>query len=116
MSDDPAKVVSAYFDAWNANDFDTLEALLADDVEFIGPLATLASASDYRKGLQGLSQIKTDIVIQQTFVNGPDVLTWFDLHTSVASPAAVANWMHVENGLIRRTRVTFDPREIIAGS
>jgi hypothetical protein len=44
------------------------------------------------------------------------VLTWYDLHTRVASPAPTANWSHVEDGKIARIRVTFDPREILAGS
>ena len=37
-----------------------------------------------------------------------DVLTWFELRTSVAPPVPVANWMHVEAGRIRSIRVAFD--------
>jgi hypothetical protein len=48
------------------------------------------------------------------FLDGPDVVTWFDLQTSIASPAPTANWSHTEGGRIKRIRVTFDPREIIA--
>ena len=43
------------------------------------------------------------------FVDGSDVLTWFDLHTTSAAPLPTANWGHVENGKITRIRVTFDP-------
>jgi hypothetical protein len=42
------------------------------------------------------------------FVDGEDVLTWFDLRTTIAPPAPVANWSHVEDGRITRIRVTFD--------
>ena len=28
----------------------------------------------------------TDSVVQKTFVDGPDVLTWYDLHTTIAPP------------------------------
>jgi hypothetical protein len=59
-----------------------------------------------------MSQIVTDIVIQKMFVDGADVLTWFDLHTSVAPPAPTANWSRVQNGKITRIRVTFDPRDL----
>jgi hypothetical protein len=62
-----------------------------------------------------MSQIVTDIVIRKMFVDGPDVLTWFDLHTSVAPPAPTANWSHVEDGRIAAIRVTFDPRDLVAG-
>jgi hypothetical protein len=30
-----------------------------------------------------MSQIMTDVVIRKTFIDGPDILTWFDLHTKV---------------------------------
>jgi hypothetical protein len=50
--------------------------------------------------------------VQKRFVDGPDVLTWFDLHTSVAPPYPTANWSHVENGKITRIRVAFDPRPL----
>jgi hypothetical protein len=50
--------------------------------------------------------------LQKVFVDGPDVLTWFDLHTTVASPVSVANWLHVENGKITPLRVAFDAREL----
>jgi hypothetical protein len=49
------------------------------------------------------------------FVDGPDVLTWFDLHTTVAPPAPTANWQHVEDGRITRIRVAFDPRALTGG-
>jgi hypothetical protein len=48
------------------------------------------------------------------FVDGPDVLTWFDLHTTVVPPAT-ANWLHIEDRKITRIRVTFDPRAVTGG-
>jgi hypothetical protein len=112
MSDDAAKVATAYFDAWKVNNFDTMRALVADEVTFAGPLAQLEGAADYMEGINGMSQIKSDIVIRKTFVNGPDVLPWFDLHTTVASPVPVANWLHIEDGKITSVRVAFDAREL----
>jgi hypothetical protein len=79
---------------------------------FAGPLAQLEGVEDYMHGIKGMSQIKTKIVIQKVFVDGPDVLTWFDLHTAVASPVPVANWLHVEDGRITSLRVAFDAREL----
>jgi SnoaL-like domain len=112
---DPAAVAATYFDAWRARDFDRLRSILADDVDFVGPLGTAEGADACVKGMQGLAQITTDIVVQHRFADGPDVVTWFDLHTTLAPPAPVANWSHVENGLVTRIRVTFDPRAILAG-
>jgi SnoaL-like protein len=112
MADQAAKVATTYFDAWKANDFDTMRSLVAEDLTFAGPLAQLEGASDYMKGIKGMSQTKSAIVIQKTFVDGPDVLTWFDLYTTVASPVPVANWLHVEDGNIKSLRVAFDAREL----
>ena len=109
-TDDPRTVAETYFRAWKDRDFTTLRGVLADDVTFAGPLATLDNADDCVKGLEGMSQILDDIVVQHVFVDGPDVLTWFDLHTTVAPPAPTANWQHVEDGRITAIRVAFDPR------
>jgi hypothetical protein len=77
---------------------------------FADRLASIDGAERLVQGLQGLAQITTDIVVRKRFVDGGDVLTWFDLHTSVAPPAPTANWSHVENGKITSIQVTFDPR------
>jgi hypothetical protein len=112
MTDDAARVATTYFDAWKVNDFDTMQSLVDENVTFAGPLAQLEGVEAYMEGIKGMSQIKSDIVIQRTFVDGPDVLTWFELHTVVASPVAVANWLHVEDGKITSLRVAFDAREL----
>ena len=89
-----------------------MHSLVDDDITFAGPLAQLEGAQDYMEGIKGLSRIKSDIVIRKTFVDGPDVLTWFELHTTVASPIPVANWLHIEDGKITSLRVAFDAREL----
>ena len=106
----PADLAGTYFAAWQAHDWDALRAVLADDVTFDGPLATLEGADPCVEGLTGMSQILTGITTRKVFVDGPDVLTWFDLETSVADPAPTANWMHIEDGRIQAIRVTFDAR------
>lgn len=105
---------AAYFTAWKNRDFDSLRALLADDVTFVGPLATLDNADDCVAGLTGMSQILDDIDVAKVAVDGDDVLTWFDLHTTVAPPAPTVNWQTIVDGRIVAIRVAFDPRAIIA--
>ena len=112
MADDAEKVASAYFEAWKVNDFDTMRSLVDDNITFFGPLAQLEGAHDYMEGIKGMSRITSDIVIRKTFVDGPDVLTWYELHTTVASPVPVANWLHIEDGKITSLRVAFDAREL----
>jgi ketosteroid isomerase-like protein len=109
----PTDIATAYFDSWRAKDFGAFRALLAEDATFDGPLATIEGADKLVAGIEGMSKITTDIVVERMVADGSDVLTWFALHTSVAPPTPVANWIHVEDGLIARVRVTFDPRPIV---
>ncbi|GAY08026.1 nuclear transport factor 2 family protein [Pseudonocardia sp. N23] len=112
---DPKVVAETYFAAWQERDFDTLRSILTDDATFRGPLGTADSGDECVAGLRGMSEIMTEVRVLKVFTNGPDVVTWFDLHTEDAPPAPTANWMHVEDGRIARIRVTFDPRAIIGG-
>jgi hypothetical protein len=47
------------------------------------------------------------------WIDGPDVLTWFELRTATAGPLAIVNWSHVEAGQITWIRVIFDPRPLL---
>jgi SnoaL-like domain len=107
-------VMTTYFDSWRAKDFETLRSVLDDAVTFAGPLGTAANAEECLRGLEGMSQIVTDIVVEKMLTDGTDVLTWFQLHTKVAPPASVCNFSQVVDGRVARIRATFDPREILA--
>ena len=111
----PRDVAATYFRAWTSKDFAMLRSVLADDATFRGPLGTADDGDSCLAGLRGMSAVVTDVVVLHVFVDGSDVLTWFELHTSVAPPAPTANWMHVRDGRIQRIRVTFDPRALLAG-
>src|ERR1700736_6128401 len=113
---DAAAAAATYFDAWRARDFARLRSVLAEDVDFAGPLASVTGAEERPRGLQGMAQIMTSLEVRKVFDDGSDVLTWFDLATSVAETVPVANWMHVEDGKITRIRVAFDARGIAGGS
>jgi len=109
-------VATTYFDAWRARDFARVRSVLADDVEFAGPLGQVKGRDDCVRGLQGMAQIMTGLEVRKVFRDGSDVLTWYDLATSVADTVPVANWMHVEDGKITRIMAAFDARGIAAGS
>ncbi|MEO9175189.1 MAG: nuclear transport factor 2 family protein [Gaiellales bacterium] len=113
--DDPRSVAATYYRSWKARDFESFRSILADDVTFRGPLGSADGAEECLEGIKGMSKIVTDIDVLQVFVAGDDVLTWFDLHTTVAPPCPTANWSHVEHGKLTRIRVTFDPRALVKG-
>ena len=113
--DSAAKAAAIYFEAWQARDFARLRSVLADDVEFAGALGQVTGVDECLRGLEGLSRIMTGIEIRKVFTDGHDVITWYDMATSVAEPVPVANWMQVTGGKITRIRVAFDPRGIAGG-
>lgn len=112
---DPKTLAETYFESWKSKDFETLRSVLADDATFRGPLGSADSGDECLQGLRGMSKIVTDIEILKMVVDGPDVLTWFELHSTVAGPTPTVNWSHIEDGRISRIRVTFDPRQIVSG-
>jgi SnoaL-like domain len=107
-----AEVAATYFRSWQDRDWATLRSVLADDVTFDGPLASIQGADTCLQGLQGMAQVLEGIDVQHVFVDGPDVVTWFDLRTTVAEPIPTANWSHVEDGKVTRIRVAFDARPL----
>ena len=114
--DSAARAAATYFDAWLAGDFDRLRSVLADDVDFAGPLGQARGPDECLRGLQGLAKIITGLEIRKVFTAGSDVLTWYEMATTVADPVPVANWMHAEDGKITRLRAAFDPRGLAGGS
>ena len=111
----PKDVMTSYFDSWRSRDFDLLESLLADEVTFAGPLGQANGPTECRQGIEGLSKITSGIDIQQMCADGSDVLTWFELRTTVAPPTPVVNWSRVVDGRIVRIRATFDSRVLGQG-
>jgi ketosteroid isomerase-like protein len=116
MSTDPRALAATYFESWQAADVQRLRSILADDVSFSGPLAQVDGADQYADSIRGLFQATEKIVLHKVWVDGDDVLTWFDLHMPGAPPAPVAQWCRVQGGKVTRVQVTFDPRGILAAA
>jgi len=112
---DARTTAATYFDAWQARDFDRLRSVLADDAEFDGPLGHARGADGCLRGLRGMAQMMTGLDVRKVFHDGDDVLTWYDLATSVAETVPVANWMHVQDGKITQIKAAFDARGIASG-
>jgi len=109
----PVAVAAAYFEAWEGNDVERVRPLLHDDVDFVGALGTARGADECLAGLRGMFAMTAHVDVLHRWVDGPDVLTWFELRTESVGPLAVVNWSHVVDGRIDRIRVTFDPRPLL---
>lgn len=109
----PLALAESYFTAWQEQDAARLRAILADDVTFAGPMATLDNADDAVEGLMGLAAATTKLEVHKRLADDADVITWFELSTEDAGPLPTVNWSHVEDGRITAIRVAFDPRPLL---
>jgi ketosteroid isomerase-like protein len=109
----PEEVAATYFQAWRNGHIDSVRPLLHPDVSFAGALGSTHGVAETLSGLGGMFAMTRQVEVIKRWVDGPDVLTWFELRTATAGPLAVVNWSHVEDGQITRIRVTFDPRPLL---
>lgn len=112
----PRHLAETYFHCWEARDFAPLRAHLAPDCRFTGVLGVADGPDEFLAGLNGMAQATDSLAVRARLADDTDVITWFDLGMGGTPATAVANWTHVENGLITAVNVTFDPREILAAS
>ena len=109
----PAEVAAAYFLAWTNNDIERVRPVLHPNVDFVGPLGATRGAEETLRGLAGMFAMTQQVTVVKRWADDEDVITWFELRTATAGPLPVVNWSHVEDGLITRIRVTFDPRPLL---
>jgi hypothetical protein len=109
----PAAVAAAYFAAWRDDDIDRVRPLLHPEVGFTGALGATRGLEETLRGLAGMFAMTRRVEVVKRWVDGPDVITWFELSTDTAEAIPVVNWSSVEDGLITRIRVTFDPRPLL---
>ena len=112
-STDPPSVAAAYFDAWKSNDIERIRPLFDEDVTFDGALGSTRGAEETIAGLGRMFAMTERVEVVHRWVDGPDVLTWFELRTATAESLAIVNWTHVEAGRITQIPVTFDPRPLL---
>jgi hypothetical protein len=109
----PGEVAAAYFRAWTAGDIDSVRPLLHPDVDFRGAMGATHGSDETLNGLAGMFGMTRHVEVIRRWIDGPDVITWFELSTDTAGPLPVVNWSRVEDGRITRIRVTFDPRPLL---
>ena len=78
----PARIAAAYFEAWKRNDIDQVRPLLHEDVDFVGALGTTEGVEQTLRGLEGMFEMTEQVDVVHRWVDGPDVLTWFELRTA----------------------------------
>lgn len=69
---DARSLVESYFHAWQRNDFAEMRSALDERVNFAGPIDTFDTADAFLQSIQGLSQIKDDLVIKKIWADEPE--------------------------------------------
>lgn len=104
-------VVERYRKALASQDFKGARALLADDLEFHGPIDTFHRADDFIAAIQQLSSIIQRIEPRKTLVDGQDVCFIYDMVTNTpAGTAPIAEWYQVAGDRITAINAFFDAR------
>jgi ketosteroid isomerase-like protein len=104
MSDtnNPRKVAVAYLEAIGRKDFDAFERLLAPDVTFKGPAATLSGAPNVSAAYQRLAAILVRNDLEKAFVDGNEVCIIYNYVTDTPAGAVpTMEWLKIEDGKIR---------------
>jgi hypothetical protein len=109
MLGEPAHVAREYVEAVGDKDLGRVEALLAADVEFIGPAMTLSSATDVLTALRRIGAILVRNEIRRVFVDGNEVCVIYDFVTDTAiGTVPIVEWLRIEAGRIRSVKVYYD--------
>ena len=80
------EVVALYYDAWQNKRGDFSEVPLADDFEFIGPVASFDNAEGYRTMAAEAGQAVTSFAVRRQFVDG-NTVPWLGMIVT-AKPCA----------------------------
>jgi ketosteroid isomerase-like protein len=110
-SDETRRVVEGYFRAWTCQKIDDAYALLADDLEFIGPSARYQSAATFRPALINFAAMTKSAQISEMIVDGNRAAMVYDCELPFGS-LRIASFFRVENGKIRWYETHFDPTEL----
>jgi hypothetical protein len=105
------EVVATYRKAFDSKDFKAARTLLADDLEFHGPIDTFHRADDFMASIQQLAPIIQRIEPRKLFVDGDDACLIYDMVTNTpAGTARIVEWYRVVGGRIKAIDAVFDAR------
>ena len=108
------EIVGRYKEAFGTGDVQTARSLLADDFHFEGPFEQFDNPDDYMQSLAKLAPIVEGVDVKKVLANGDDVVTIYDLNTTVHGACPVAEWATVKDAKIAELRAYFDARPFAA--
>ena len=95
-----------------------LRHLVADNIEFVGPLMQMRGASEYLALNERLLPAHLETRILRQFEDGDQVCSIYELVLRTPKGGTLtlpmADWIKVSNGRVVEQRTYFDPREFAA--
>ena len=104
------QIVATYYDAWQTKQGDMTDVPLADDFEFLGPVASFDSADGYRAMAREAGQAITDFTVRRQFLDGDTVCSIIDWEMSIPGTGRMtaAELLEVRDGVIVRGELIYD--------
>ena len=108
-----ARVIEAYFKAFEERDFDRVRSCLSDSFTYTGPTARFDSPDSFLENIWHVGQILKRIELRKTFVDGRHVCSIMNFHVHLDEPRSVpvVQWAIIEEGKIVSIEVFFDATE-----
>lgn len=110
---DNAIIASTCLRAWTSGDFATARAILADDVQFIGPMGKTSGADKYIEGVRGFAKTIDRVEIAETISENQHTIILYDLVTKDGKRVPTAGHYVIRNGQVASVRAYFDPRPLL---
>ena len=104
------ETVALYNDAWMHKRGDFSDVPLAEDFEFLGPVASFDSAEGYRAMAREAGAAVTSFHVRRQFVDGGTVCSIIDWEMAMPGLGRLtsAELLEVEDGVIRRGELIYD--------
>jgi ketosteroid isomerase-like protein len=104
------ETVARYYDAWQNRHGDLHDVPLADDFEFIGPVASFDTAEGYRAMAREAGRAVTSFTVRSQFVHGDQVCSIIDWEMAIPGVGRMtsAELLEVRDGVIVRGELIYD--------
>jgi hypothetical protein len=103
------EIALAYIDACAKKKWDSVAALLATGIKFVGIANQVNGSAAYLKLLEGLGPVWAGSDVKKAFEDGADVCVIYDFVTNTPAGAVpVVEWLHIEGGRIQQINLYFD--------
>lgn len=109
------EVANRFYEICNDRQGEGLEALVARDVVFEGPLMRLAGAEEYVSTVRPFLKFHKGVRMLKQFEDGGHVCSIYEMTLGTPAGGALtlvlADWIRVADGRVAEQKLYYDPRE-----